>query len=100
MAINGNKVTLTSHPDENTTIVDENNITSINDNEFTTNRKLTMYRDGEVSFTTDTTIRFVKVPDDRSLAIIGPEVSPFSSIPYFFILEKKLKKVLNTTLRA
>jgi hypothetical protein len=30
-----------------------------------------MYRDGEVSFTTDMTIRFVKVTDDYSQAILG-----------------------------
>ena len=71
VVISDGKVTLTSHPNENTTIMDENAIVSINDNEFISNRKLTMYRDGEVSFTTDMTIRFVKVTVDYSQAILG-----------------------------
>ena len=66
-----NKVTLTSHPNESTKILDEITVTAINDKEFTANRKLTMYKDGEVSFTTDMPIRFVKVTVDYSQSIIG-----------------------------
>ena len=71
VTISGNFVTITGHPDETTTILDENEITSINDNEFTTKRKLTMTKNGEVSFSTEMTLRFVKVTADYSADILG-----------------------------
>ena len=71
VAINGNIVTITGHPDEVTTILDENEITNINDNEFTTKRKLTMTKNGEVTFSSEMTLRFVKVTADYSADIIG-----------------------------
>ena len=71
VAINGNMVTITGHPDEATTILDENEITNINDNEFTTKRKLTMTKNGEVTFSVEMTLRFVKVNADYSADIIG-----------------------------
>ena len=71
VAINGNIVTITGHPDEVTTILDENEITNINDNEFTTKRKLTMTKNGEVTFSSEMTLRFVKVNVDYSAEIIG-----------------------------
>ena len=71
VTINGNFVTITGHPDETTTILDENEITSINDNEFTTKRKLTMTKNGEVSFSTEMTLRFVKVTADYCADIFG-----------------------------
>ena len=71
VAINGNMVTITGHPDEVTTILDENKITNINDNEFTTKRKLTMTKNGEVTFSAEMTLRFVKVNADYSAEIFG-----------------------------
>ena len=71
VTISGNFVTITGHPDETTTILDENEITSINDNEFTTKRKLTMTKNGEVSFSTEMTLRFVKVTADYCADIFG-----------------------------
>ena len=71
VTINGNFVTITGHPDETTSILDENEITSINDNEFTTKRKLTMTKNGEVSFSTEMTLRFVKVTADYCADIFG-----------------------------
>ena len=71
VAINGNMVTITGHPDEVTTILDENKITNINDNEFTTKRKLTMTKNGEVTFSSEMTLRFVKVNVDYCAEIIG-----------------------------
>ncbi len=71
VTINGDFVTITGHPDETTTILDENEITSINDNEFTTKRKLTMTKNGEVSFSTEMTLRFVKVTADYCTDIFG-----------------------------
>jgi hypothetical protein len=71
VAINGNIVTITGHPDEVTTILDENEITNINDNEFTTKRKLTMTKNGEVTFSSEMTLRFVKVNVDYSAEIFG-----------------------------
>ena len=71
VAINGNMVTITGHPDEVTTILDENKITNINDNEFTTKRKLTMTKNGEVTFSSEMTLRFVKVNVDYCAEIFG-----------------------------
>ena len=71
VAINGNMVTITGHPDEVTTILDENEITNINDNEFTTKRKLTMTKNGEVTFSSEMTLRFVKVNVDYCAEIFG-----------------------------
>jgi len=71
VSIKGNKVTITGHPDAFTTIQDENTITSINDNEFTSKRKLTMTKNGEVTFTTEMALRYVKVAKDYSADVIG-----------------------------
>ncbi len=71
VSINGNTVTLTGHPDENRTIVDENNITAINDREFTTNRTITITMDGSEVVTRQFVDRFVKVNDDYKQAVLG-----------------------------
>jgi hypothetical protein len=71
VSINGNTVTLTGHPDENRTIVDENNITAINDREFTTNRTITITMDGSEVVTRQFVDRFVKVTDDYKQAVLG-----------------------------
>ena len=71
VSINGNTVTLTGHPDENRTIVDENNITAINDREFTTNRTITITMDGSEVVTRQFVDRFVKVTEDYSQTVLG-----------------------------
>ena len=71
VAINGNKVTVTHHPNENETILEEYTITSINDNEFTADLKITATVDGTVVHTHEETVRYVKVTADYSAAILG-----------------------------
>ena len=71
VVIDGNKVTLTMQTDEHTTMVDEFDITSINDNEFTAHLKVTVIVDGTVKRTSESTIRLTKVAADYSAAILG-----------------------------
>ena len=71
VAIDGNKVTVTSHPDDHTTAVEEYTVTAISDNEFTANLKLSATVDGTVSMTEEHTIRYVKTTADHSAAILG-----------------------------
>ena len=71
VSIDGNKMTLTGHPKENTTTVDEYTITHINDNEFTANRKLTIKIDGNVVVYSEDSFRYVKVARDHSEAVLG-----------------------------
>ena len=71
VAINGNKVTVTSHPEENRTEVEEYTITAINDSEFNANRKITITADGVVVISVEQSVRFVKQTADYSAAIVG-----------------------------
>ena len=71
VSIDGNKMTLTGHPKENTTTVDEYTITHINDNEFTANRKLTIKIDGNVVVYSEDSFHYVKVNRDYKEAILG-----------------------------
>jgi len=71
VAINGNKMTLTSHPNQHETVVDELNVTAIDGSEFTANRKLTVTVDGNVAVSIEEAVRFVKVTADYSAAIVG-----------------------------
>ena len=71
VVIDGNKVTLTLHTDEHTTVVDEFTITAINDNEFTAGLKMTVTVNGNVVLNEEQTVRFVKVTADYSAAILG-----------------------------
>ena len=71
VVINGNKMTLTSHPDEHTTGVEEFIITEINDTDFTTNQKVIVTVDGRVVLSEDFALRFTKVTSDYSEAILG-----------------------------
>ena len=69
--ISGNKITLTFHPDEHTTMVDEFTVTAINNNEFTANCKITRTVDGKVVRSKEDIIRYTKVKVDYAKAIIG-----------------------------
>lgn len=71
VVIEGNKVTLTRHPDEHTTVVDVFTVTSIKESEMKANVKGTLTIDGEVVGTTNNDVRFVKVYDDYSSSIRG-----------------------------
>ncbi len=71
VAIDGNNVTVTSHPDEHTTTVEELTVTAINDSELTANRKLTASVDGNIVDTKEETVRYVKTTADYSATILG-----------------------------
>ena len=71
VAINGNKVTITHHPNENETLLEEYTITSINDNEFTANQHFKVIVDGNTLFEADDVVRFSKVKVDYSADIFG-----------------------------
>ena len=71
VAINGNNMTLTSHPDEHTTIVEELTVTAISGNEFTADFKTTSTVDGNQVLNEEYTMRLVKVTADYSAAILG-----------------------------
>ena len=70
LAIHGNTVTLTMHVDEHTTMVDEFNVTAINDAEFTAILKVTVIVDGTVERSTENNIRLTKVTVDYREAIL------------------------------
>ena len=71
VAISGNKVTVTFHPNEHNTSVHELNITAINDSEFTANQKVTVTIDGNVVISEEKAFRFTKLTADYSAAILG-----------------------------
>lgn len=71
LSINGNKMTLTNHSDEHTTMVEEFNITAIDGSAFTANHKITVTVDGSVMLHNEGTIRFEKLTRDYNEAIIG-----------------------------
>ena len=71
VAIDGNKVTLTYRPEEHTTTVEEYIVTAINDNEFSANYNATVTKDGDVVFSWQGTMRFVKQTTDFRASIIG-----------------------------
>ena len=69
--ISGNKVTLTNHPDEHRTVVEEYTVTAINDKEFTANRKMTITSDGVEVVSEEGVIRYVKLTADYAEPILG-----------------------------
>lgn len=71
VVVSGNIVTLTVHPNEHQTGVEEFTVTDINDSEFTANRKLTVTVDGNVVVTEEENLRFVKVTQDYTLNVLG-----------------------------
>ena len=70
VAIDGNKVTLTMHPKEGETMVEEYTVTAINGNEFTANHQITVTAGSNVVFHIEDAVRYVKV-SDYSAAILG-----------------------------
>ena len=71
VAIDGDKVTVTSHPDEHRTLVHEYIIIDINGSQFKANHKVTYTVDGEVEFDKEDVVRYVKIKADYSEAILG-----------------------------
>ena len=69
--ISGNKVTITGHPTDNFTIVQEYNVTAIDNAKMSANFKLTIIRNGEARIITENNARFEKVTADYREAIIG-----------------------------
>ena len=61
VAINGNKMTLTSHPNQHETVVDELTVTAINNSELIANRKLTVTVNGKVVISEDQLVRYEKL---------------------------------------
>ena len=71
VVVNGNRVTITCHPSQNSTSVQEFNITSINDNELYANAKITVKNNGHVVLSEEGPLRLVKVTVDYSADILG-----------------------------
>ena len=71
LSINGNKMTLTNHSDEHTTMVEEFNITAIDGSAFTANHKITVTVDGSVMLHNEGTIRFEKLTRDYRETVLG-----------------------------
>ena len=71
VAISGNKVNVTTYPDEHTTVVDELTVTAIDDKELTADVKVIVTVDGIVERTSESVLRLVKVNVDYSQAILG-----------------------------
>ena len=71
VAISGNKVNVTTYPDEHTTVVDEFTVTAIDDKELTANVKVIVTVDGTVERVTESILRLTKVTADYSAAILG-----------------------------
>ncbi|MBQ9524487.1 MAG: hypothetical protein IJR69_05160 [Bacteroidaceae bacterium] len=71
LSINGNKMTLTNHSDEHTTMVEEFCFTAISGSEFTANHKITVTNDGATVLSNEGVIHFAKVTADYSEAVLG-----------------------------
>ncbi len=69
--INGNVVTITTHPSESATVVDKLNITDISANTFTTDFKVTLNNEGSEPVVREHVDTFMRVDDDFSSDIIG-----------------------------
>ncbi len=69
--INGNKMTLTNHPDEHTTLIHEFTVFYIDATEFSANRIVTKLIDGNVVHSTNYNVRYVRVSRDYSEQILG-----------------------------
>ena len=71
VAISGNKVNVTTYPDEHTTVVDEFTVTSIDDKVLTADVKVIVTVDGTVERTSESVLRLTRVTADHSAAIVG-----------------------------
>ena len=71
VVIEGNKVTLTMHPDEHIMSVHEYVITAINESEFTANLEVTVMKDGNMVLNQKVLFTLTKVKADYSAAILS-----------------------------
>ena len=71
VVINGNKVTLTNHSSENQMAIEEYIISDINDNEFTANKKTSVWVDGQKKAERESVVRFEKIKADYAEPILG-----------------------------
>ena len=69
--ISGNKMTLTRHPDDNVTIVQEYSVTAIDDAQMSANFKHTRFLNGETISHKEQNNRYAKVTADYSEAVLG-----------------------------
>ncbi|MBR3658060.1 MAG: hypothetical protein IKN58_12910 [Prevotella sp.] len=67
----GNRLTLTGHPQDTVTIVKEYNVTAIDDAQMSANYKHTSFRNGEVRFVLEQYVRYEKVTADYREAVLG-----------------------------
>ena len=71
VVIDGNKVTLTGHPDKKTTVTNVMNITAINNKEFTADFETTTIINGKVVDDEKMVMRFTKLTADYSKPVLG-----------------------------
>jgi len=71
VVIDGNKVTLTGHPDKKTTVTNVMNITAINNKEFTADFETTTIINGKVVDDEKMVMRFTKLTADYAEPILG-----------------------------
>ena len=71
VAINGKTMTITFHPEQNLTTVDELVVTTINNSGFTADYKATVTEGSNVVYSRQGTVRFTKLNVDYREAIIG-----------------------------
>ena len=71
VVISGNKMTVTSHPDENTTVVESFTVTAISGTELTANHKVNITNDGNEMTSDEHEVRFIKLTADYRAAILG-----------------------------
>lgn len=80
VVVKGNTVTITCHPSQNTTSVQEFTITSINDNELFAKAKITVKNGDNVVLSEEGTLRLVKVTVDYGADIIGYWIGRMTSV--------------------
>ena len=71
VAITGNTMTITFHPDQNVTTVEELDVTAINSSGFTADYKATVTDGNNVVYSRQGTVRFTKLNVDYHEAIVG-----------------------------
>ena len=71
VAFNGNTMTITFHPEQNMTTVEEFDVTAISSSGFTANYKATVTEGSNVVYSRQGTVRFTKLNVDYREAIVG-----------------------------
>lgn len=72
VVIDGSRISFTAHTEDNDTYIGEYTVTTIDGSGFTANYKGTLTVDGkEISLGDEESVRFVKVSDDFSNALVG-----------------------------